>query len=169
MTIKVNQITDAAGTGPVEFPFGLVLPSLNSYVRVRGATGQVGSTLTTVRYLHTSSFESSGSDITYSSDSTNGSSFTINTAGLYYVSYQDNRQTGPCTYAVGLNSTTIPSSLAQADMFAYLKTAQQADAKLNISGLRLLSAGDVLYPLVNQTSGFSGADFECAFIITRIY
>lgn len=168
MTIKVNQITNAAGTGPVNFSHGITLPNLDSYVRVRGASGQTGSSNVNVRHLHESNYESAGTDITYASNSTSGASFTINTTGLYYISYQDNRQTGAATFSIGINSTASAASIAQADMFEG-RHAVATDEKANLGGLRFLTAGDIIYPLTNQTSGFSGADFEVGFLITRIY
>lgn len=160
------DIVAADGTSAPTCPNGFI-NTLDSYVRVRGATGQVGSTDTNVRYLHDTNVESSGSDITYSSTATNGSTFTINTDGIYLISYQDVRTTGGVDYNISINSTAAANALTPAQTFSH-RTFVASDEQANVDGARFLSSGTVIRPVTTQLSGHSTNENRVAFIITRI-
>lgn len=141
--------------------------SLNSYVRVRGASGQTGSVDTNVRILHDTNVESSGSDITYSSTLTNGSTFTINTDGVYLISYQDIRTTGGADYNVSIDSTSAANALTPAETFAF-RTFIASDEQANVMGARFLTSGTVIRPVTNQTAGHGTSADRVAFLLTRL-
>ena len=63
-----------------------------------------------------------GSDITYTASSTNGDSYTINTAGVYSIHLNDGYASGACQIGISLNSaqlTTNIASITAANRVAY--------------------------------------------------
>lgn len=165
--LRVDTITDLAGTGPASLPNGIITTN-NSFVQVIGADGQTGSTDTNVRRLHSTNVVSNGSDITYSSTAANGSTFTINTDGLYVISYQDSDFNSSLTAAVSINSTSAPASLTPAETFAYTRTEGGTEQVINIDGARFLSAGDVIRAVVDNSSGLETVNDLVGFIITKV-
>src|SRR5438067_1806241 len=83
---QVDFITDKAGTGAPNFPFGITI-STPSRIRLTGSTGN-GSTATVIR-IFTTIIENIGTDITYATNAVNGDSFTINQDGIYAMTYTD--------------------------------------------------------------------------------
>lgn len=79
-----------------------------SYVRVNTANGY-GSTNTKIRRF-TTTVNSAGVDITYADSATLGGTFTINTAGVYSVSYSD-QFTSATDSGISIDSTQLTTSI----------------------------------------------------------
>ena len=89
-----------------------------SMVRLNTANGY-GSTNTVIRRF-TNTTTNQGADITYADSATLGATFTINTNGVYAISYTDNF-TASSAVGLSLNSTaltTAPQVLAVAEILA---------------------------------------------------
>lgn len=165
--LRVDTIRDSAETGPASLPSGIITEN-NSYVNVIGADGQTGSVDTSVRYLSSTQVVSSGTDITYAVNSSNGSTFTINTDGLYAIFYRDNDSNSAATIGISINSTSAPASLTPAEKFSYISVSLGADDSLNVIGARFLSSGDVIRAVVDNNSGLYTFDDRVGFFIAKI-
>jgi hypothetical protein len=135
-------------------------------VRLNTGNGY-GSTSTKIRRF-TTTVTNQGGDITYADSATLGGSFTINTSGVYSVTYSDTF-TGIAQIGISLNTTqpTIAiTSIAVADIVvcAYsggVNTPQSVSATLYLSAASVLRA---------HTDGSGGGTPgpACQFIITRV-
>jgi hypothetical protein len=136
-----------------------------SCIRLNTANGY-GSTNTKIRRF-TTTVLSQGSDITYADSAANGGSFTINTKGVYAISYSDVfSATG--YYGVSVNSsqlTTTIQSITASDI-ATLDVVQNANTGGSCSVTLPLNAGDVIRAHTEGTS--TGAGFIPLFTIVRI-
>lgn len=171
MTVAINGsgpvtgVTSISGLTAGGLPAGSLTP-LQSMVRVNTANGY-GSTNTNIRRF-TTTVESVGTDITYADSATLGASFTINTAGVYAISYTD---TFNAAGSAGVSkNTTQPSTgvaaITAADRLAVCTTAA-ADFSATIATTVYLSAGSVLRPHV-QIATTGSAPAISQFTITRI-
>src|SRR5574343_66244 len=125
----VSKVQDGA-VGTTAIAPGAVTPdktqvgALPSMVRLNTANGY-GSTNTKIRRF-TNVVTNQGSDITYTDSATLGASFTINTAGVYAVSYGD-QFSGTASMGLSLN-TTAPTShvgtIPTAEVIHWLDTSQ---------------------------------------------
>jgi len=155
-----------AHTGPtgVTGPTG---PSISqNMVRLNTANGY-GSTNTAIRRF-TNTVTNTGSSITYADSATLGATFTINTAGVYGLSYSD-QFNGAAFMGLSLNSsqlTTSIHSITAADIIASDTTANDGWSA-SVSATIYLAVNDVVRAHGNATP--SGANTGmCQFIITRI-
>lgn len=157
-----NTITVPALTGTM-----VVLTSTQSMVQLNTANGY-GSTNTKIRRF-TNTVLNQGTDITYTDSATLGGSFTVNTAGVYAMSYNDQfsttsylgfslNTTQPTT---NLNSITITDKLA----VGYIANANAPFCVVAWTGY--LPAGSVVRA---HTSGASsGTDTtNCQFTIVKV-
>lgn len=146
-------------SGKVVFPQNSVL---TSFVKVTTANG-FGSTRTGVRRF-TTVLSQVGSDITYADSAANGSSFTINTDGIYAITYVDS-STGAADYGVSINTADNgqPSNLADILLEVTSSSASHRDGP---SFIQPLVAGSVLRPYSSATS--TGSTGKAWFMITRI-
>jgi hypothetical protein len=80
-----------------------------SYVRLNTANGY-GSTNTKIRRF-TNIVNNVGTDITYADSATLGGTFTINTNGVYSVSYGDNFNAGTW-FGVTINSASLTTTIS---------------------------------------------------------
>lgn len=139
-------------------------PSLESEVSLGGGTGY-GSTGIYARRF-TSVNATIGSDITYTSSSVDGDSFTINTAGVYGISYTEGIPTSDnAGISVNLASTTsFSSAFGTANQLCAMTIANTASS---CSVTVLLSAGDVIR--AHSTAG-SGPNTQgvSKFVIVKI-
>lgn len=140
------------------------IPS-SSMVRLNTMNG-VGSTNTTVRRF-TNVVTNQGTDITYADSATLGASFTINTTGLYSISYTDG---GSAVAAMGLslnstqNSTTLDSLTDVTQILVGVVTAAS-----NIGGTACWTGQLVSGGVVRASIPNSGAFTKlCQFTIARI-
>lgn len=129
---------------------GLV-QNADSMIRVSAANGY-GSTLNNKIRRFSNLVESLGSDITYLDDPANGASFTINSAGIYQISYSDN-STAAERKGISKNSTQLTTeigSITASDRLAQTQTGSTAAS--NVSWQGYLKVGDVIRP---HTEGLS--------------
>jgi hypothetical protein len=143
----------------------LIKPT-TSMVRLNSANGY-GSTNTLIRRFSTI-VANTGSDITYADSATLGASFTINTPGVYAITYTDAFNT---VNSVGLSlNTTGPNTniaiLTLAEKISIATTAGADFAACTSSTIRL-SAGDVIRPHVAVNAAISSNN-EGTFTIVRI-
>lgn len=117
-------------------------------VRVAGANGY-GSTSNKVRRFPTL-ITNTGGDITYVDSATLGATFTINTTGVYSVSYTDNFSGGSDVIGVtkNANGATAIRSIAAADILC-ASSGPASNLEGCASASVLLTAGDVITPHTN--------------------
>lgn len=106
-----GNILTVASDGKVEFSKGLPNVSasaLPSMIRLNTANGY-GSTNTKIRRF-VNVVTNQGTDITYADSATLGASFTINTNGVYTISYSDCFTT-PAVLGLSINSSQLTTNL----------------------------------------------------------
>jgi hypothetical protein len=121
-----------------------IRPSSGSVVRVHTANGY-GSTNTCIRRFSTI-VTNQGSDITYADSATLGASFTINTNGVYAISFSD-QFNGSDFMGISLNSNQLTTSIANitaSTRIAITTTAANADYPGNCGVTLYLTVGDVI-------------------------
>ena len=127
-----------------------------------------GSTNTVIRRF-SNVVTNQGTDITYADSATLGASFTINTSGVYSVSYTDQFNASSAT-GVSLN-TTQPSASIQAltnasEIIATSRSAASGNA-INCAATLYLPSGSVVRPhTIGDASG--GNTSNCVFTIVRV-
>jgi hypothetical protein len=143
----------------------LIRPSSGSMVRLNTTNGY-GSTNTKIRRF-TNITTNQGSDITYADSATLGASFTINTSGVYAISYGDqfssNSQAG-----LSLNSTQLTTNVYQITIADILGLqSNTANNWARSSWIGYLNAGDVVRPHTDGTgNGVNSGGFD--FTIARV-
>lgn len=126
----------------------------SSEVISTGGTGH-GSTATKIRQFTTNTV--TGSAISCASDTTNGTVYTINSAGVYAITYQDVRTAGQARIGLSLNSAQLTTNIGSLSAATILGIAitDAANEPGNITVIRRFAANDVIRPhgegLVNET------------------
>lgn len=121
----------------------------NSVVDVEGCTGGTaihGTTDTHVRRFSTTVNKNQGKDITYADSATLGSTFTINSDGVYSVDYLDSSGTDPLPIAITVNCTSLtarPSSITKTQVCGYGSSIAGAELG-NVTVTRFFKAGDII-------------------------
>ena len=161
-----RQTTGAANVLGTDWLYFNTPTAPHSTVRLNTFNGY-GSTNTQIRRF-TNVVANQGSDITYSDSATLGASFTINTAGVYNISYNDSF--GGATFlGISLNSsqlTTAIQTITDADRLA-LGTCPAANLAGLVSGSFYLPAGSVIRAHADSSGGI-GQAARCNFTITRV-
>ena len=143
-----------------------ILPTTPSVVRLNTANGY-GSTNTKIRRF-TNTVTNQGSDITYADSATLGASFTINTTGIYGISYSDQFNAAG-DVGLSLNSTQLTTSIVSitaADVLA-VATPSANNFSGSVAVTLYASAGSVIRPHTGGTT--AGANPACQqFTITRV-
>ena len=122
-------VTTSTGTGNVvlsaspTFTGNVTTPL--SYVRLNTVNGY-GSTNTKIRRF-TTTVNSAGVDITYADSATLGGTFTINTNGVYSVSYSD-QFVGAANLGVSINSTQLSTAIQGVTVANILSASTTASA-----------------------------------------
>lgn len=114
-----------------------------SMVRLNTANGY-GSTNTAIRRF-TNTVTNQGSDITYADSATLGASFTINTSGVYAISYSESLSSSN-TFGLSLNSTQLSTAIngiTVADILA-ISQPPSANVSTNCGVTVYLAAGAVV-------------------------
>lgn len=126
-----------------------------SMVRINTGNG-FGSTNTAIRRF-TNVVTNQGSDITYADSATLGGSFTINTAGVYSITYTDSFS-GAGNTGISLNSTQLTTSVPSISAADQLAVATNTGANVGgcASWTGYLAAGAVIRAHCNVGSA-SGA------------
>ena len=101
---SANQLLQTDGAGALSFTTVSTDPGTHTVFLVMG--GGYGSSSTSVRRFQTT-VVNTGTAITYADSASLGATFTINTTGMYAVSYTDRMVTGNKYWAVTLNSTGL--------------------------------------------------------------
>ena len=138
-----------------------------SMVRLNTANGY-GSTNTKIRRF-TNTVTNTGSDITYADSAANGASFTINTNGVYAVSFSDNLSSGDYI-GLSLNTSSPTTGIGGLATSEVLSISSVPSAGVNngyVGWTGYLPAGSVVRP---HTSGVTsgGAPDRAQFTITRV-
>jgi len=158
-----TTITMPAVTGTMT-----VLSATQSMIRVNTSNG-FGSTNTAIRRF-TNTTSSQGSDITYADSATLGNTFTINTTGVYAISYTDGTGTaGGAAFGISLNSTQLTTNIADitvADRLAY-SDSSAANYQINSSWTGYLTSGSVIRAHGTNTTATSGPA-RVQFTIVRV-
>lgn len=140
---------------------------LNSFVRV-GTSNGAGSTNVNIRRFSTT-IDSAGSDITYADSATLGGTFTINTTGVYSISYTDSFSAA-AGMAITRNASTLNASytgLAAAEQL--IETATPfANFRNNCSVTIPLTSGDIIRAHLDANNANGSAPAQTRFVITRI-
>ena len=163
-------VTTSTGTGNVvlsaspTFTGNVTTPL--SYVRLNTANGY-GSTNTRIRRF-TTTVNSAGVDVTYADSATLGGTFTINTTGVYSVSYGDQFTTAG-GLGVSINSTELTTAIQDitlANILTMTNTPAAGNSTVSSSTF-FASAGAVVRAHTN--GGTTGANtMMCQFTIARV-
>lgn len=105
-----------------------------------------GSTNTRIRRFTNAT--TTGTDITYADSATNGASFTINTAGVYVITYTDNYTAGFTNHGISLNSANLTTSVQSLSASERLIMTSSPSANVfgSVSICVRLAASDVIRP-----------------------
>lgn len=144
-----------------------VQPFANASIRV-GTVNGAGTTNTFIRRF-TTVLSTTGSDITYADSATLGTTFTINTTGVYAITYNDQFTTTNTSFGISLNSTQLTTpigSITAANRLAISEQVNNASPQC-CSVTVVLTAGDVIRPHL-QSSSSNGTPALSSFTITRV-
>jgi hypothetical protein len=136
-----------------------VLPQFSesdSSVRVDTANG-FGSTNTKIRRF-SNVRENIGTDIVYTDSSTNGSTFVVQSSGIYDISYSDSFTTADYL-GISKNSATLTTnvqSLTQAERLV-MNILSTNTGSASVSWQGYLAAGDIIRPHTGGTAASTGA------------
>lgn len=162
--LGTGLLKSTTGTGVLSIATNTDLPVQTSSVIVDTGNGH-GSTNTAIRRF-TNIRKNTGTDITYADSATLGATFTINTAGVYALTYIDSRSTSTATFGVSINSaqlTTNISSITAANAIGFVQPVQQV---AGCSYTIICAVNDVLRPHDNGASDDTST--ASRFIITRV-
>ncbi len=182
-TVELISYTSGAGSvslsgnqtiaGTKTFTSTPVFPT-QSMVRVNTRNGY-GSTSTQIaRFTNITNGVNGcviqGTDITFADSSTLGSTFTINTSGVYGISFTDTCGAATGFFGISLNSsqlTTAVGSISVSDRLS-LGLIPAANTAQTVATIVYLSAGAVIRPHADSSSGTSATLDRSSFTITRI-
>ena len=156
------------GTNGITFPDASAQPKASvqppqSMVRVNTANGY-GSTNIDIARL-TTVVTNQGSDITYADSATLGALFTINTSGVYSISYTYCGVAGGF-FGISLNSTglsTVIQSITATERLC-LGQIYGASATSTISTCMYLPAGSLIRPHGDATTNGTAANHQCTIV-----
>ena len=164
-----QDVLTVDANGKPSFPQGPGAGNTNqSMVRVNTAN-LFGSTNTVIRRFSTT-VTSQGGDITYADSATLGALFTINTNGVYAISYTDGYAGGPSPVGISLNSaqlTTSVASITAADRLA-MSSASAGDFMETTSTTVYLPAGSLIRPHTTTGANNPTTPSQSQFTITRV-
>ena len=146
----------------------VVLPTTVSMVRLNTANGY-GSTNTVIRRF-TNTVNNTGPDITYADSATLGATFTINTDGVYAISYSDGY--GAQSFTGLTLNTTQPTvainSLSSASQVLAEGFILSNNAAINISWTGRLTASDIVRAHTQGIASGSSPAGATQFTIARV-
>ena len=165
-TLTNKSIAATQLTGTVAVANGGTGVTAQSYVRLNTANGY-GSTNTRIRRF-TTTVNSAGSDITYADSATLGATFTINTAGVYSVSYSDLfSATG--WMGVSIDSTQLTTSIDSTAVATVLcVSTQTTNWAIATSVTFYAAAASVIRAHTSGVSTGAGAASSVHFHIARV-
>ena len=163
-------VTTSTGTGNVvlsaspTFTGNVTTPL--SYIRVNTANGY-GSTNTRIRRF-TNIVNNIGTDITYADSATLGGTFTINTNGVYSVSFSD-QFTVANDMGVSINSTQLSTNISSVNVADILTAATTGGASYGAATSAVFYAATAsVIRAHNAGSATGAAPNECQFTIARV-
>lgn len=164
-----GNILTVASDGKVEFSKGLPNVSasaLPSMIRLNTANGY-GSTNTKIRRF-TNVVTNQGTDITYTDSATLGASFTINTNGVYTISYND-QFNASSAIGLSLNSNQLTTNIASITTTNILAAGYSAGANLPVftGHTGYFVAGVVIRPHTDGAAAGTSTN-AVQFTITRV-
>lgn len=113
-----------------------------------------------------------GSDITYTSDATNGDSFTVNTTGIYSITYQDGGTTLGNFYGISVNSNQLSTSIDAITVTNFVTDIANVgvgDAyAVPLAYTKQFAAGDVLRAHTDANNNINSTDKRSQFNIIRL-
>lgn len=144
----------------------LTKTTAQSMVRLNTANGY-GSTNTKIRRF-TNIVTNQGSDITYADSATLGASFTINTAGVYAISYTDNF-TAASDAGLSLNSSQLTTNIPviNASDILSVDTTGSGSFSATASWVGYLQVNDIVRAHTNGVA-VGGNVNAVQFTITRV-
>ena len=166
--LRIRRNADGSGGSVLTVnSAGTLVQPAQSMVRLDTSNGY-GSTNTQIRRF-VNVRTNQGSDITYADSATLGGSFTINTAGVYAISYSDSF--GVAGYFGISLSTTQPTIAIQS-----ISTTDRAcmggtngASQIASTGVTLyLAAGVVIRAHADSANGTTSAPDRCHFAIVRV-
>lgn len=160
-----QDILTVDAAGKTTFPLPPIYTQY-SMVRLNTANGY-GSTNTKIRRF-TNVVTNVGSDITYADSAANGASFTINTSGVYAISYND-QFTSTGHFGLSLNTTQPTVAIAAIPIAEILQAATSPAANLAgfVSNTVYLPAGSVIRAHCDTLASGTAVAL-CQFTITRV-
>lgn len=171
---KVDAISIAAdGTSTLLKPPKLAASAVVSMVKVNSPNGY-GSTNTPIRRFSNITNGANGciiqgSDITFADSATLGSTFTVNQAGVYAISYGDSSSASTSWNGISINSvnlTTAVTALAAAELLSVVYSGgTNAGGTAQWTGY--LAAGTVLRPHTSSVTNGTTA-VVTQFTIVRV-
>lgn len=153
-------------TGTVTFASPPAITAVQSMVQLHTSNGH-GSTNTKIRRFSTV-ITNQGSDITYADSASLGGTFTINTNGVYAISYTDQWDAGQW-FGLSLNSnqlTTDNTSITAAHRLGVVNSGG-ANVTEMVSNTVYIASGGVVRAHTNGNASGSNTSFV-NFTITRV-
>lgn len=143
-------------------------PWARSSCAIYGAIG-LGSGNTRIRRYTAANVVTVGSDITYTSSSANGDSFTINRYGVYTMHASDYSTSGADYFGFSLNSNQLSTDITSITAANILNVSQSISAgAMNIAWTAELFPGDVVRVHVETTSWVTSNSIAQRFGIVRV-
>jgi len=159
-SLLVIQVAHAAYPAP---------PSLESEVFVDGGYGFGSSGIYVRRFSNVD--VNTGTDITYTDDTVYGDSFTINTNGIYAISYTDWRRDGNYD-SMGVSVNASPTSTWPQNYGGICTVSTYIYQQASCSATLYLNNGDVVRPhWVAGAFAYPqpyGSDVIARFVITKV-
>jgi hypothetical protein len=163
--IQTGAVAGEWDNEDTEVVVGGVRLSEQAEVRVKSGNGH-GSTNTMLRRF-SSTITNTGKAITYVDSAANGASFTINTPGVYSITYTDYVVTGPTAMGISvspINGTTSVIFTAASLVLAINNLASGEASTVSITAR--FNKGDVLY--AHDGGACDDTDLYSRFSVTRV-
>lgn len=130
----------------------------------------VGSTGTRILRFTSANTVTNGSAITYTSDATNGDSFTINEAGVYAARFQYQNTSGNREFGITLNQTSLSTNITANPISEVLAASSVRETNLvyECCVTTYLAAGSILRANTDSNTGESTAAGDCTFRVTKL-
>lgn len=167
---QVLSADSTAATGLKWIANTATAPTAEIYMDASNGQGGSSSGETTVRNFTNTRIANGGSDITYTArGATFGDKFTINTSGIYFISYTDFDSTATPYMGITVNSSALSTGI-DTITFSQGKRACARSAGTNspatTSWTGHLVATDVVRAQVSASPGANTTN--CIFVITRV-
>jgi len=127
-----------------------------------------GSTATRIRRFTTIQKNTAQGAISYTSDATNGDSFTILQAGLYAITFQHESSDSDREFGISINQASLTTNVTGLTAAELLVTSSGTAARRSSASVtRWLEAGDIIRAATDGGAAVTGTD-DNRFSVTRI-